>query len=510
MTDREDPAASDAAHDLFRALPDPQVEAPRPVGAAPAPGSRRAARAAAQQGPAPQEAAPQNAVAPQDGDARSAADAPEVPPVPAGPGVEQVGASRPAAAEPTTRDTARAEDPSPAAPLDEPTAGASGGGSATEDPSHATLEALFRHEPDHAPTKPRSRRRGCLVALIIVFVLVGGAAAGGLWVWNQFGSTIAENMGWGPPKDYAAGQATGEALVTIAKGDAGQEVSTALYDAGVTRTKSVFYDMLVTQGVNPTFYPGVYKLQTRMTAAAALKALQDPKTKMENSAIIPEGLTVDQTIEKISKSVDVPLADLQAAVKTPADYGVNAPSLEGWLFPALYEFAPKATAKDVITTLVKRTRDSLAAAEVPAAEEERVLTIASIVQREARAEADFYKVSRVIQNRLDKGMKLQMDSTAQYGYGELHAGSASTSDAAQNDDNAWNTYVIDGLPKTPIANPGDKAIDAAMHPADGPWLYFVTVNLDTGETVFSSTYEEHEAAVKQWQDWCKANPDSGC
>lgn len=163
--------------------------------------------------------------------------------------------------------------------------------------------------------------------------------------------------------------------------------------------------------------------------------------------------------------------------------------------------------------MVKRTRDSLAAASVPAGDEQRVLTIASIIQREARAEADFYKVSRVIQNRLDQGMKLQMDSTAQYGYGELHSGSASTSDAAQTDDNPWNTYVIEGLPKTPpIANPpGDKAIDAAMHPpATGSWLYFVTVNLDTGETVFSTTYQEHEAAVKQWQDWCKANPDSGC
>ncbi|MFD6699162.1 MULTISPECIES: endolytic transglycosylase MltG [unclassified Microbacterium] len=457
MSDRSASAATPendpVSHDLFGALPDPQVQAPRPAEQPAVPGSRRAVREAA------------------------AAPAPSAGSVPA-----------PSAAS-GDGETAPTEH---------------------HDTSHATLEALFRHETEPPATPKRKKRRGCLIALLVVFVLIAGAAGGGLWVWNTYGDKISEVMGWGPAKDFEAGQATGNALVTIKKGDGGQQISQALYDAGVTKTSGVFYDMLVKDNVVTTFYPGVYKLQLKMTAAAALKALDDPKNKMQNSAVLPEGLSVTETISRIAQSVDVPLADLQAAVKNPADYGVNAPSLEGWLFPALYEFQPGATAKDVVSTLVQRTRDSLSAAGVPAADEQRVLTIASIIQREARAEADFYKVSRVIQNRLDQGMKLQMDSTAQYGYGELHSGSASTSDAAQTDDNPWNTYVIDGLPKTPISNPGDKAIDAAMHPAAGPWLYFVTVNLDTGETVFSTTYAEHEAAVKQWQDWCKANPDSGC
>ncbi|MFJ4164203.1 endolytic transglycosylase MltG [Microbacterium sp. NPDC089698] len=448
MSDRSPSAATPendpVSHDLFGALPDPQVQSPRPAEQTAVPGSRRAVREAASSSSAPS---------------------------------------------PSAEEGAPAEH---------------------HDPFHSTLEALFHHETEPPKTPKRKKRRGCLIALLVVFVLIAGAAGGGLWVWNTYGTKISEVMGWGPSKDFEAGQATGNALVTIKKGDGGQQISQAMYDAGVTKTSGVFYDMLVKDNVVTTFYPGVYKLQLKMTAAAALKALQDPKNKMQNSAVLPEGLSVTETISRIAQSVDVPLADLQAAVKNPADYGVNAPSLEGWLFPALYEFPPGATAKDVVSTLVQRTRDSLSAAGVPAADEQRVLTIASIIQREARAEADFYKVSRVIQNRLDQGMKLQMDSTAQYGYGELHSGSASTSDAAQNDDNPWNTYVIDGLPKTPISNPGDKAIDAAMHPAAGPWLYFVTVNLDTGETVFSTTYAEHEAAVKQWQDWCKANPSSGC
>ncbi|MDQ4212764.1 endolytic transglycosylase MltG [Microbacterium capsulatum] len=494
MSDREESAGGEKP-DLFGALPDPQVQVPRPAESPAVPGSRRAAREAAE---AQQAAgAPRTTPIPQ----------PTTSPQPAGPAPAVVPASPAGSATPT--------DPAPAvgaaaAALTEP----------APEPApahphhdvHSTLEALFHHSPDaSAPAKPRrKRRRGCFTALVIVFVLLGGAAGGGLWVWNTYGAKISETMGWGPSKDYEAGQATGQALVTINKGDGGQQVSTALYKAGVTKTQDVFYNMLVKNGTVNTFYPGVYHLQNKMTAAAALKALNDPKNKMQNSALIPEGYTVDATIQRISQSVDVPLADLQAAVKNPADYGVNAPSLEGWLFPALYEFGPGATAKDIVGTLVKRTRDSLAAANVPAADQQRVLTIASIVQREARQEADFYKVSRVIANRLAQGMKLQMDSTAQYGYHELNAGTASTSEAAQHNDNPWNTYVIDGLPKTPIANPGDKAIDAAMHPVAGSWLYFVTVNMDTGETIFSTTYADQQKAVSQMQDWCKAHPDSGC
>ncbi|WP_424935770.1 MULTISPECIES: endolytic transglycosylase MltG [Bacteria] len=376
---------------------------------------------------------------------------------------------------------------------------------------HATIDDLFRQESEASSheTKPRRRRTGCLVALLIVLVLLGGLAAGGVWVWNTYGDKISEALGWGPSKDYEEGQATGNALITISAGDTGADISTKLYDAGVTKTKSVFYDMMVSERIAKTFYPGVYQLKLKMSAAAALAALNDPANKKENSVLLNEGNTVAQILAKLSEGLDRPLEEFTAAAADPKVYGVNAPSLEGWLFPALYEFAPEDTATDIIAKLVDRTRQSLASAGVPAGDEERVLTIASIIEREAGA-ADFGKVSRVVANRLAQDMKLQMDSTAQYGYGEIHDGSVSTSEQAQNDDNPWNTYVHAGLPATPIANPGDAAIEAAMHPADGPWLYFVTVNLNTGETQFSTTYEEHLGYVKQWQEWCSANPDSGC
>jgi len=380
-------------------------------------------------------------------------------------------------------------------------------------PSVMTLDDLFTEEkhivPDRAE-KRRNRRIGGWIALFVVLLLVGGVVGGGWWAWSNYEDRIREFMGWEEPKDFEAGEATGEALVTIASGDVPTVISRSLYDAGVTKTPEAFYDHLIEEAINPTFYPGVYRLQQRMTSAAALAALENPESKLENSALVREGLTLDRTLTVLSEGLGIPVEDFIAATADPAAYGVAASSLEGWLFPAMYTFDPGVTATQVIQTLVNRTVQSLDQAGVPVEDRQRVLTIASIIEREARINEDFYKVSRVIQNRLDIGMKLQMDSTAQFGYGEMHDGTVSSSAAALEDVNDWNTYVIEGLPIGPIANPGDVAIDAAMHPADGPWLFFVTWNMDTGETIFTTTDAEHEEAKKQWAQWCRDNDNRGC
>ncbi|WP_261164023.1 endolytic transglycosylase MltG [Microbacterium sp. Marseille-Q6965] len=412
-------------------------------------------------------------------------------PVPAGRSIVGGSADEPAASRSTLPDAAEAEE---------------------RDESAGSLDDLFGEaEP------PRRRRRGlgCLVAFLIVAVIGGGIAAGGWWAWNQYGERIMEQFGLDGPSDYEPGEATGEVIFTIEEGDTGSSISPRLHAAGVTLNEDSFYDYLIRESQSPTFYPGTYRLQERMTSEAVLSALEDPANKLEDTAQLREGLTLESSLPILADGLGMPLEELQAAVADPSAYGVAADSLEGWLFPATYTFEPGVTAQDVIGTLVNRTIESLDAAGVPEQERQRVLTIASIIEREARFEDDFYRVSRVIQNRLDDTNPethgfLQMDSTAQYGYGEIHDGTASSSQEALEDDNPWNTYVHPGLPAGPISNPGDRAIDAAMNPADGPWLYFVTVNLDTGETVFTETYAEHQQAVAQWQEWCSANPDAGC
>ncbi|WP_137843589.1 endolytic transglycosylase MltG [Microbacterium sp. 2FI] len=388
--------------------------------------------------------------------------------------------------------------------------------------STATLEDLFSGTsttddlgaPPPPPDK-RKRRIGGWIALGIVLLFLGGVAAGGWYVWTTYEDKIREVMGWEEPKDYEAGLANGEAFVTVASGDTGAPISQSLFDAGVTKTPDAFYDYLIETGQNPPFVPGVFQLQQQMTSEAALAALLDPANKMENTAQLREGLTVEQSLPLLAEGTGLPIEDFQAAVADPSAYGVSADSLEGWLFPATYTFNPDVTAPQVVQTLVDRTIQSLDAAGVPVEERQRILNIASIIQREARYEADMQKVSTVIVNRLDPDNQetfglLQMDSTAQYGYGEMHDGTVSSSAEALADDNPWNTYVHTGLPIGPISNPGDVAIDAAMHPAEGDWMYFVTVNLDTGETVFTTNLADHNRAVAQWQAWCSENPDSGC
>lgn len=358
------------------------------------------------------------------------------------------------------------------------------------------------------PPRERKSRRGIAGAIIAILV-IAGLVASGFYVWTTFEPQIRSVMGWEEPNDFE-GAGSGEVLVTIADGETGSDVADTLASSGVTKTSDAFYDLLLTQD-DVVFQPGVYRLAKQMSAQSALDALQDPANKIERTAVIREGLTGATIIEELSAATDIPVADFEAAVEDPTQYGVpaSAVSMEGWLFPATYTFDPGLTATQVIQTLVDRTVSSLDSAGVPVDQRERVLTIASIIQREARQADDFYKVSRVIQNRLDDGMRLEMDSTAQYGVSEA-SGSVWSSAEALGSENPWNTYQRDGLPVGPIASPGDVAIDAAMNPVEGSWIFFVTVNLNTGETVFSNTIAEHDAAVAQLRAWCADNPDSGC
>ena len=113
---------------------------------------------------------------------------------------------------------------------------------------------------------------------------------------------------------------------------------------------------------------------------------------------------------------------------------------------------------------------------------------------------DYPKVARAIYNRLDDGMALQSDATVAYANGL--SGEVFTTAEQRAVDSPYNTYANTGLPPGPIGNPGETTIDAALHPADGDWLYWVVVNLKTGETVFSNTYAEHQQAVEQLQEYC--------
>lgn len=363
-----------------------------------------------------------------------------------------------------------------------------------------------------AERKRRKRRRGrrALITLIVVAVLLGGLAVVGTMFWNQFGDRVSQMLGWST-NDYE-GEGHGEVTISITSGQIGEDVARTLAEADVVKTSQAFYELLLAQPTQVEFHPGTYRLRLQMSAQAALDALMDPVNRLQLTAVIPEGRTVAQTLEIVAVGAEIPLEELQAAAADPAQFGVPAvvTSLEGWLYPATYEFEPGTTATEALAKIVGYQISLLNELGVAEGDRERVLTIASIVEREAGRAADFGKVATVIYNRLDAGMLLQMDSTAQYGFNQHDDGSVWSTNAALADENPWNTYRHAGLPIGPIANPGRAAIEATLNPEPGEWLYFVAVNLDTGESVFTTNGADHNAAVAQLNEWCQANPGRGC
>lgn len=399
----------------------------------------------------------------------------------------------------------------------------------TSDP-FATFEELAarRDEPaddDHAPdaqkdsplvwrqqhylshTEPPKKKRSLkgLWVTLIVLAIFGGLVGGAYAVFQPQVAKLVQAMT--PVDNDYDGNGTGEVLFTIKSGDSGSDIANNLAKAGVTKSYEAFYTLLLRQKPEVEFQPGAFKLAKRMSAQAALVALEDPASKVENTAVIPEGTAEKDILPILADATKLPLADLQAAAANPAQYGVppQAKTLEGFLFPATYTFAPGITAHDAIKTLVDRSFQALDQAGVAPADRWKTVVLASIVQREAGLAPDYPKVSRVFLNRLAEGWDLQSDATVAYGTGNTHT--VTTTDAEREDaGNPYNTYVHPGLPVGPISNPGDLAINAAIHPADGPWMFFVTWNLKTGETIFSTTAAEHDAAVEKWQQWMRDNP----
>lgn len=400
-------------------------------------------------------------------------------------------------------DHGRFDDPAHAifASLADDSGEVSGGGRG-ESPLAWRQQNYFSHEP---PPKRKRRWLKRLVITLVVVLVLGGLAAGGFMAFQpQVAALVAKVM---PQDNDYTGNGTGSVTFTIKSGDDGSAIATNLQKAGVTKSYGAFYTLLLHQQPQIVWQPGVFKLAKQMSAKAALAALQNPSSRLQNTAVIPEGTAEKDALQTVATATKIPLAQLQAAAANPADFGLpaQAKTLEGFLFPATYTFAPGVTAHDAIKTMVDRSFQALDQAGVPVADRWNDVILASIVQREAGLKDDYPKVARVFLNRLAQGWDLQSDATVAYGTG--HTDRVTTTDAERADaSNPYNTYVHPGLPVGPISNPGDLALNAVMHPADGTWMYFVTWNLKTGETIFSTTQAEHDAAVAKWQQWMKDNP----
>lgn len=240
-----------------------------------------------------------------------------------------------------------------------------------------------------------------------------------------------------------------------------------------------------------------------VVAAAVLVPLltREKTTERTRSLVIPEGWRASQVYEAVDKVLDQPSGTAEKAVAT-ADLPLPAAAKgnpEGYLFPATYPVTSGTTPESLLRYMVDTAVKRFGADHITAGARRngvtvyQTVTIAAIVQAEADTAPDMGKVSRVVHNRLARDMPLQMDSTLNY------AMNRSTLDTTTGDtkiDSPYNSYERKGLPPTPIGNPGEQAMVAAISPTPGPWLYFVTVA--PGDTRFTADYAEQQRNVAEF------------
>jgi UPF0755 protein len=306
--------------------------------------------------------------------------------------------------------------------------------------------------------------------------------------------------------DYT-GAGSGAVSVVVHKGDTGRTIGATLEKAGAVKTAKAFVNAARDDPRAASIAPGTYALHAKMSAVSALAMLLDPANRTVPRVIIREGRWTSEIIRDLSAGTGRPMAEYQLALKDPTALGLPAAakgSPEGYLFPATYEFEANTTAAEQMRTMVAKALEELAKFGVTPDKVQRVLTIASIVEGEANADADRPKVARVIENRLAKPMPLQMDSTVHFISGRR--GKAGTTNAERQSPSAYNTYEVAGLPPGPINSPGLSAMRAAVNPTPGPWLYFVAVNPETGETRFAVDAAGHATNVKLFLAWCLEHP----
>jgi UPF0755 protein len=299
----------------------------------------------------------------------------------------------------------------------------------------------------------------------------------------------------------ACGGSDGETVrVTIPAGSGLAVVADSLAARDVIGWPAGFRAYARMRGAERSIKPGVYELREGSSWGVVLDKLVSGDV-VKARVTVPEGWTTREIAARLAKatgaaedSVRALLTDTAAAKR----YEVPGPTLEGYLYPATYVFPLGTRAEEMIRAMVRRYREAWTPAMRARADslemnEREVVTLASIVEKEARVWGERDTISAVYHNRLRIGMPLQADPTVQYARGE-HQGRLLYSHIDEVADNPYNTYRHRGLPPGPIASPSRGAIEAALHPAPVEYLYFVA--RPDGTHVFTRTLAEHNAAKR--------------
>jgi UPF0755 protein len=381
--------------------------------------------------------------------------------------------------------------------------------------SELDLGLPFDDEPDTRRARRRQRekrqrdRRRALTAMLLVltiFVLLGG----GIWYGvDKVGALLAA-------PDYP-GPGTGQVVVQVQPLESASDIAVTLEAKGVVKSTKAFVEAATAEPRSRGIQPGSYQLRKEMKAADALMLLLDSEAKVTLRFTVPEGLSAVQTYKVIADQTGLSQTTFKAAAKNAAAVGVPAwgrGNVEGFLFPDTYELDPGTDAAGVLKAMVARSVqvmeqiDFLGKAQAVNLEPMEALKVASLVEEEAK-EPDFGKVARVVYNRLKVGMALQYDSTTLYGrelrgLPRVPTEAGGMYEALRDPSDPYSTYTNRDLPPTPISNPGKAALEAAVTPERGDWIYFVVVTAE-GRLGFATTLAEHNQNVVRCRAVGKCN-----
>ena len=289
---------------------------------------------------------------------------------------------------------------------------------------------------------------------------------------------------------------------TVESGQGADQVGANLVKAGVVKSTAAFLHAITSTQSESRLLPGVFDLRLRMKASDVVAILTD-SSKAGGFLQVRAGERVRDVVARAAQLSGVPQSEFDTLIQAKGE-GILPQeaqgNFEGWLQPGEYDVRKAGSAKAILSNLVSKRIEHLDQLGVPGGQDRQtILNTASITEAEVNKSEYYSKVARVIENRLAKGMPLGMDSTVAY---SNNVSALKLTDAMlKNADDPYNTRVHPGLPPGPIGSPGDEAIQAAMHPETGDWLYFVTVNMDTGETRFSDNQDQFNRDVKEYKAW---------
>lgn len=357
---------------------------------------------------------------------------------------------------------------------------------------------------------PASRRGSLIKNLLAIGISLAVLIGGGYFVVTKL---MDGYLSFTTVADYP-GPGEEEVIVEIPTGATLTDIGNILEAQDVVASAKAFVSAANENAAASGIQPGSYRLKTKMRASDAVLALLNLENMDRSQVTIPEGLRNTLVVQRLAEQTGLPAADFDAVLADPASLGLPAwanGATEGFLYPETYAYDASPTAFEIISQMPAQFNkvateldfENKAAALGYSAFD--AVTVASIIEKETRDPKYGPDIAQVLYNRLKTDMPLQLDSTVIYAVNS--PGTVTTTDEERANPSPYNTYVHKGLPPGAISNPGYNSLNSAVNPTTGTYLYFVATNPLTGETKFASTWAEHEDNVREFQQWCRDNPE---